>query len=563
MSTAALELLIVLKDEASAKLGTITSSLGGVGNAALDVAGGGLVALGAGLATAVDAAGEFEAGMNNFASVAGGALAQAGFSLDDVKAKALDLGAVTQFSAAQAQDAMINLAKGGVPVADIMGQATDATLALAAAGSLELGPAADIVSKQLGVWGETGVTAAQVADQLAQAANASTVDVDELAMGLANVSGTAKVAGVDFGDLTQTMALIAPGFSSAADAGTSLKTMISRLQPETKPAIAAMTELGLYTKETGSVFYDAQGNFIGMEAAAQKLHDATAGLSEAQRVQAFNTIFGSDAIRAAAAIANAGGDGFRNMGDAMLAAGSAAEQSAIKQQGFAFAFDSMKGTIETLQIVIGSALLPVLTSLIGTMTDGINGVLAFAQGILSANDPLAALVTAVTAAVPGFAEVVAAAQQVWPVLQQVATAAQPLIDMLGANLVPILGAVATVLGGAMLIALGGIVAGFVAAVAPIAALVAGLALLYAAFTSNFMGIQTIVTSVLGAVLSIVMSVGSQIVSFWTANGASIMASAQAAWSGLQALVSSALAGVMAVVSAIGGQIAAFWSANGA
>ena len=197
MSTAALELLIVLKDEASAKLGTITSSLGGVGNAALAVAGGGLVALGAGLATAVDAAGEFEAGMNNFASVAGGALAQAGFSLDDVKAKALDLGAVTQFSAAQAQDAMINLAKGGVPVADIMGQATDATLALAAAGSLELGPAADIVSKQLGVWGETGVTAAQVADQLAQAANASTVDVDELAMGLANVSGTAKVAGVD------------------------------------------------------------------------------------------------------------------------------------------------------------------------------------------------------------------------------------------------------------------------------------------------------------------------------------------------------------------------------
>ena len=56
---------------------------------------------------------------------------------------------------------MINLAKGRVPVADIMGQTTDATLALAAADSLELGPAADIVNKQLGVWGETSITAAQ------------------------------------------------------------------------------------------------------------------------------------------------------------------------------------------------------------------------------------------------------------------------------------------------------------------------------------------------------------------------------------------------------------------
>ena len=110
------------------QVNAVGMSLDGVGKATLALAGGGLVALGVGLTSAVNAAGEFEAGMNNFASVAGSSLAAAGFSLDDVKAKALELGAVTQFSAAQAQDAMINLAKGGVPVADIMGQATDATL---------------------------------------------------------------------------------------------------------------------------------------------------------------------------------------------------------------------------------------------------------------------------------------------------------------------------------------------------------------------------------------------------------------------------------------------------
>jgi len=60
MSTAALELLITLKDEASDRLSSITGSLSGVGNAALAVAGGGLVALGAGLTSAVNAAGELK-----------------------------------------------------------------------------------------------------------------------------------------------------------------------------------------------------------------------------------------------------------------------------------------------------------------------------------------------------------------------------------------------------------------------------------------------------------------------------------------------------------------------
>ncbi len=52
MATAALELLIQLKDDASAGLSAITGSLGGVGKAALTVAGGALVGLGGGFAAA-------------------------------------------------------------------------------------------------------------------------------------------------------------------------------------------------------------------------------------------------------------------------------------------------------------------------------------------------------------------------------------------------------------------------------------------------------------------------------------------------------------------------------
>lgn len=363
-------------------------------------------ALGAMAAASVKVAGDFEAGMNRFASVAGSSLAQAGFSLDDVKDKALQLGATTQFSAAQAQEAMINLAKGGVPVVDIMGQATQATLDLAAAGELELASAADIVAKQLGVWASEGVTATEVSNLMAQAANASTVGVEDLAMGMAAAGGVAKVTGVSFKDTVQTIALLAPGFSSASDAGTSYKTFLSRLIPVTDNAASAMMDLGLSTGKGNSAFFDAQGNFVGMEQAATMLHGATAGLSEEQRLLAFNTIFGSDAIRAAAMIAEAGGEGFAQMGRDMAGAGTAAEQAAQRSQGFNFALDSLMGSVETLAIVAGSALLPMLTALINNglipivnaVTVAAGGLDAFGQAISGLVVPAIAALTAATVA---------------------------------------------------------------------------------------------------------------------------------------------------------------------
>jgi TP901 family phage tail tape measure protein len=372
--------------------GVAVSALTAVGSAAI----GAVASVGGFVADSVGAAAKFEASMFGLEAVTGSALGNAGFDLEDVSAKALQLGADTQFSAQQAVEAMTELAKGGVPVVDIMNGATDATLALASATGMDLAQSAEIVAKQLGVWSETGVTAAEVTDLLASAANASTVDVDELALGLANAGGTAKTAGVEFDDLVQTMALIAPNFSSASDAGTSLKTFISRLIPTTDTATEAMIALGLATEEGKSKFFDAQGSFIGMEQAAALLQEATAGLSEEERLLAFNTIFGADAIRTASAIANAGEEGFRAMGTAMEESGGAAASAATKNQGFSFAMEQLKGSIETVQIVLGTLLLPVLTAfLTNVVTPGINQILAFAQSISASGDPVTALATAI------------------------------------------------------------------------------------------------------------------------------------------------------------------------
>lgn len=316
-------------------------------------------------------AGDVEQNLLRFSSVAGDALEEAGLQIDDLKELFIDLGQSTEFNANESAEAAVNLAKGGIDPAIIAAGGLATALDLAAAGELNLATAAEISAAQYGVWVDRTMSAAQQADLLrqnsdllAQAANASTTDVYNLGLGLANVGDVGKLTGASFQEVVTTLALIVPGFQSASDAGTSLKTFFANLQPQTKSQIAAFRELNLLTEEGTSRFYDATGSFIGMEAAAELLHHATVGLSDAQRNQALGTIFGSDAIRAAARIAEEGADGYRRMTGDMLGAGSAAEQAAEKNQGFNFTLDTLRGSVETLAIRVGEQLLPPLTFLL-------------------------------------------------------------------------------------------------------------------------------------------------------------------------------------------------------
>lgn len=527
----------------------MTGALRRVGEIGVNALGTAAQAAGQFVGDSITAAADFEGSVNNLAAISGTALEDAGFSFDDLSDKALQLGQDTKYSASESIDAMTELVKGGIPIADVMGDATDATLALAAASGTELGPAAEIVSKQLGVWGETGATATEVADLLTQAANASTVGVEDLAQGLAQAGGTAKTAGVEYNDLVQTMGLIAPGFSSASDAGTSLKTFISRLIPTTDSATDAMVDLGLATEDGKSKFFDASGAFIGMEQAAGLLQDQTKDLSEEQRLQAFNTIFGADAIRAASAIAGAGAEGFRAFGGDMAAAGGAAATAAKQNQGFTFAMDSLKGSVETLQIVLGTKLLPILTDLINTyLIPGVAVLQSFAQALFGDQEALAGLdpvMQTVVGSFQGFMAII-----------------QPVVDLIGANLVPVLGTVAGVLGGV-------VVASLVAAAAPFAPLIAAItaaiaigAALWQAWDSNFLGIQELVSGAMAAVQDVITSVMGIILDFWKDNGEEIMTWARRTWDSISEIIGTVVAIISEVITRVFGVIASFLSTHG-
>lgn len=436
MSDTHANVVVSVIDKASGILGGIGKAVAGIAMAA------GAAAIGVGVAS-VKMAADFESTMNMFGSVAGQSLGAAGLNVKDFSELALKLGADTKFSAQEAGDAMVNLAKGGVDMKSIMTDATKATLDLAAAagGNVGLAEAADIVAKQLGVWGEKGVTATQISNLLAQAANASATDVQGLALGLANVGGTAKASGVSFDDLIKTLAGIAPQFSSSAEAGTSLKSMLLAIANPSKDAKGAMHDLGLLTfdyakaqaylakqgiKTDGSArqinvalekltktfkmskkdasaffasfeqnqFYDSEGKFLGMANMAEKLKTALAGLSDQDKSKALGDMFGSFGINAASALAAMGNAGFDKMADGMSKAGTAAEQAAAMQKGLNAALEAMKGSVDTVMIRLGTLLLPILTRVVTEgLTPLINGIGDFISAISSSTNPMATLYT--------------------------------------------------------------------------------------------------------------------------------------------------------------------------
>ena len=205
-------------------------------------------------------------------------------------------------SATDATKAMLELSKGGLDVQDTLGGARG-VLQLAAAGALEVGEAAGIAAQALSTFNLPGEEATRVADLLTGAAQSATGEVTDMALALSQAGAVAANAGISIEDTVTALALLAKNGLLGSDAGTSLRTTILRLIPSTKEAQEAVAALGISIA-------DAQGNLLPLSNIFEQYRTALAELTPVQQQQALTTIFGTDAIRAAAIFAREGADGF-------------------------------------------------------------------------------------------------------------------------------------------------------------------------------------------------------------------------------------------------------------
>lgn len=352
-------------------IGKKAEGLGGIvagaGKAMLGLAAAGAGLAAGGLAASITAAAGFEEKLSEVKAVSGATAAE----MSNLSGLALQLGKDTSFSASEAAAGISELVKGGLSIPDIMNGAAQSTLNLAAAGGISLPDAATIAANALAQFNLKGSDMAHVADLIAGAANASALDVSDFKMSLSAAGAVAATVGFSFDDLAQGIAIMGKAGIVGSDAGTSLKTMMLNLQPTTKEQIGLMTQLGIVTEDGGNKFFDAHGKVKSMADVAGVLQTATKGMTEQQKLSTLQTLFGSDAIRAAAVLAKEGAGGFNEMAGAMSKV-SAASVGAEKLNNLKGSIDQLKGSLETAGITFGMAFLPLLKSATDAGTSIVN-----------------------------------------------------------------------------------------------------------------------------------------------------------------------------------------------
>lgn len=349
-------------DAVEAKGGRMNKTLATVGKVGATAAAGGILAVGIALGKSVSIAADFEQQMSRLKATTHASAA----TMAQFKKDAMAAGAATKFSALDAAKAQTELAKGGIKVQDMAG-GLKATLALAAAGELDLSDAAATTVNAMKQFSLGGDSAMHVADALATAANNTTTDVGELGLALRQGGGVAAMAGASFDETVAALSALADASVKGSDAGTSLKSFFLNIATPSKQARESMHGLGM------SIF-TTSGDLKSMPAIAENLRSAFGHLTKEQFLNKAGVIAGSDAARALFAIYKAGPEGMRDYIQAQKEVGTAAETAAEKQNNFRGKLENLKGSIETLQIAVGTGLLPVLSDAADAATKFVNEI---------------------------------------------------------------------------------------------------------------------------------------------------------------------------------------------
>jgi TP901 family phage tail tape measure protein len=340
-------------------------ALGSVAAAGFMAVGAAAVGLGAGIGKSIGLASEFQAVISEVGAVSG-ATAPELAQLSDL---ALQMGADTAFSASEAAQAMAELAKGGIEVSE-MAAVLPGTLDLAAAGGLGLAEAATIATDSMAIFASQGVTMDRVANAFAGAANISSISVQDMAESMKYVGPVASSMGLTLEDTAAAIALLGANGLKGSQAGTGLRTMLTSLASPSKEAKTLMQDLGME-------FFDSSGKMKDFAGISDELKASLKGMSDQQRLATLETLFGREGMSAAIAMMGEGENSIQSYTEKLRNAATAHQTGVAMMDNFAGSMDAFKGSVETAAITVGLMLLPYLRQLVDAGTAAVNAAVPF------------------------------------------------------------------------------------------------------------------------------------------------------------------------------------------
>ncbi|MDR5583111.1 phage tail tape measure protein [Paenibacillus larvae] len=316
-----------------------------------------------GFVAVVKQAADFEQQMSKVKAISGAT----GDDFQRLNETARHLGAVTKFTATQAGEGMEYLALAGWKTNDII-SAMPGMLDLAAAGALDLGRAADIVSDTMQAFGLDASTATHAADVFAYAqANANT-NVEQMGEAMKYLSPIAHALGWSLEESSAaTMSLANSGLKGSI-AGQAFASSLTRLAKPTKRMAGLM-------KKTGMEFFDAQGKMKSMPELVAEIEKGTKGMTEQQRSAALSILFGAEAYKHWAILLDTGSGKLKDMTKNLQNCDGTAEQMSKTM------IDNLYGSIEIFKSGVSEVAIKLGNHFIPSIRKGVDALTKFVEGL--------------------------------------------------------------------------------------------------------------------------------------------------------------------------------------
>lgn len=265
---------------------------------------------------AIKVGSDFEGAMSKVEAISGAT----GSDLEALTNKAKAMGASTKFSATESANAFEYMAMAGWKTEDML-DGIEGIMNLAAASGEDLATTSDIVTDALTAFGLSAEDSTHFADILAQASSNANTNVGMMGETFKYVAPVAGALGYSAEDTAAAIGLMANAGIKSSQAGTSLRSIMSRLAKPTKEVQTAMNALEVSLtnsddsmKELNEVIKDLRAGF--------------SGLSEAEAAELASSLAGQEAMSGLLAIVNASDEDFNKLQDSIYSCDGAAAQMA-------------------------------------------------------------------------------------------------------------------------------------------------------------------------------------------------------------------------------------------
>ena len=306
-------------------------------------------------------ASDFDSAMSGVKAISGAT----GKEFDALRAKAIELGGETAFSANEVAEAMTEMAKAGWDSQQIL-DGMSGVLDAAAASGENLGTVSTIVADAMTGFGMEAKESTRVADLLTQAANSGTIGINDLGESFKYIAPLANAMGISMEDTVTAISAMSMAGIKGSQAGTALSGVLSRLNGDNEKVRNTMKELGIEIT-------NADGSFKSLDDIVAILRNSFAGMTDEQKAYYATILAGQEGQKGLLALLNLSEDEYNKIAKSMdNASGVAKETAKVMRDNLSADVEELMGSLESLAITLASLIVPALRDFVQWLTQLVN-----------------------------------------------------------------------------------------------------------------------------------------------------------------------------------------------